>query len=245
MITFMKRTILNTVNSIKLIYLSTGSGTVCPICQWQGRDYDRVRGRGKPAANAKCPSCGSSSRHRLAYLLLSDLLPIHADKTLHFAPEKCVSPWLRRISHDYLSVDLSSPRAMRHMDITALDLPDDNYSLIWCSHVLEHIDQDHKAIAELFRVLKLGGLAVIMVPIYGATTFEDPTIQSPTERLKHFKQSDHVRLYGLDIQQRLANAGFEVQLKSTSDLPDDVVRKYALDYPSTKEIFLCRKRAAS
>jgi SAM-dependent methyltransferase len=241
MIKFVKRTILNTINRTKLIYLSLGQGTVCPVCQWQGRDYDRVLGHGKPAPNPKCPSCGSSPRHRLAYLLLSELLPVHADKTLHFAPEKCISPWLRRISREYLSVDLSSPRAMRHMDITSLDLPDNSYSLIWCSHVLEHIDADNKAMAELFRVLEHGGLAVIMVPVYGAQTYEDPAIQSPSERLKHFKQSDHVRLYGLDIQQRLSSIGFVVELKSISDLSDDVVCKYALDYPSTKEIFLCRK----
>lgn len=241
MIKLVKRFILNTTSKVKLIYLSSGKGTVCPVCQWQGRDYDRVQGRGKPAVNPKCPACGSSPRHRLAYLLLSELLPLHAKKTLHFAPEKCIAPWLKRISDDYLSVDLSSPRAMRHMDITALDLPDNSFSLVWCSHVLEHIEADHKAIAELFRVTQPGGLAVIMVPIYGPNTYEDPTIQSPAERLKHFMQTDHVRLYGLDVQQRLLRAGFDVELKSISDLPDVVVQKYALDYPSTKEIFLCRK----
>jgi predicted SAM-dependent methyltransferase len=127
------------------------------------------------------------------------------------------------------------------MDITDLKLQDDRFSLVWCSHVLEHIENDRKAMTELFRVLRPSGLAVILVPVYGAKTYEDPKIQSPEERLKHFKQEDHVRLYGLDIKSRLADVGFRVDVLQVSDVPAASVAKHVLEYPSTKEIFLCSK----
>lgn len=161
--------------------------------------------------------------------------------TLHIAPESCLEPWLRSISGEYLSVDLSSGSAMEHMDITDLKLEDDRFSLVWCSHVLEHIENDRKAMAELFRILHPSGLAVILVPVYGNKTYEDSKIQSPEERLKHFKQEDHVRLYGSDIQARLVDVGFKVDVLRVSDIPARSVTEHALEYPSTKEIFLCSK----
>jgi SAM-dependent methyltransferase len=195
----------------------------------------------KPADCLVCPSCGSFERHRFAYLALKDRLADYAEKVLHIAPERCLEPWLRSISGEYLSVDLSSGSAMEHMDITDLKLQDDRFSLVWCSHVLEHIENDRKAISELFRVLRPSGLAVILVPTYGNKTYENHNIQSPEERLKHFKQEDHVRLYGSDIENRLVDVDFKVDVLRVSDIPAKIVAKHALEYPSTKELFLCSK----
>jgi ubiquinone/menaquinone biosynthesis C-methylase UbiE len=130
---------------------------------------------------------------------------------------------------------------MAHMDITDLGLDDNSFSLVWCSHVLEHIENDHQAMSEVYRVLKPNGLAVIQVPIYRQKTYEDSAIQSPEERLKHFYQDDHVRLCGLDIVQRLQNVGFKVNVIDLSKLRDNHISKYGLDEPSTREIFLCSK----
>jgi predicted SAM-dependent methyltransferase len=222
-------------------YLSFGSGKECPICQWKGRAFIGRSNPNKPAKYFLCPSCGSSERHRFAYYVLKDRLQNSGNCTLHFAPEKCIEPWLRSISTEYLSVDIESPLAMQHMDINDLQIFNERYSLLWCSHVLEHIENDRKAMSELFRVLKPSGLAVIMVPIYGKDSYENPAIKLPGERLKHFYQEDHVRLYGLDIQNRLEKSGFQVEVIKTSDLPTDIINKYVLDFPSTNEIFLCSK----
>jgi SAM-dependent methyltransferase len=226
---------------LKLFYLSIGSSKACPICEWTGHSFIRCFYQYKPAPTYICPSCGSSERHRFAYFALKKRLGHHSEKILHFAPERCVEPWLRSISKEYLSVDLCSPNVMQHMDITNLTLENDNFSLVWCSHVLEHIENDRKAMMELFRVLRPFGLAVVMVPVYGKTTYEDHKITSSEERLKHFKQEDHVRLYGQDIRSRLEKVGFHVEVFSTSDLPKDDLTKYLLEYPSTREIFLCTK----
>ena len=228
-------------NLVRFFHLSLSSDRKCPICGWTGESFMRRSYPYKPADCLVCPSCGSYERHRFAYLALKDRLADYAEKTLHIAPERFLEPWLRSISGEYLSVDLSSGSAMEHMDITDLKLQDDRFSLVWCSHVLEHIENDREAMSELFRVLHPSGLAVIQVPVYGARTYEDSRIQSPEERLKHFKQEDHVRLYGSDIENHLVDVGFKVDILRVFDIPAKIVAKHALEYPSTKEIFLCSK----
>ncbi|MEJ2611971.1 MAG: methyltransferase domain-containing protein [Candidatus Thiodiazotropha sp.] len=172
---------------------------------------------------------------------MKDTLEKYADKTLHFAPERCIEPWLRSISKEYLSVDLTSAFAMKNMDITNLLLEDNSFSLVWCSHVLEHIEGDYKAMSELFRVLWPSGVAVVMVSIESAITYENPEVRTPAERLKHFKQEDYVRLYGLDIDDRLRDSGFKVDMLQVSDIFVDSINFQALEYPLTKEIFICTK----
>ena len=218
---------------------SLGTGRQCPLCGWKGRKFVEIVYPEKPGPCLVCPKCRSAERHRLAYYLLHGRLG-SGHRVLHVAPERQIERWLRGISTDYLSVDLSN-EAMRNMSLTELDLADNSFSLIWCSHVLEHIIDDRKAMSELFRVLKPGGMAIILVPIYGEKTYQDASIISPQERLKHFKQEDHVRLYGRDVVTRLRNVGFGVQVLDISGVPAADVKRYALDYPSTREIFLCSK----
>lgn len=226
---------------LKRFYLSIGSSKVCPICGWTGHSFLKRSYLYKPALTSICPCCESSERHRFAYLALKEVLIGKYEKTLHIAPERCIEPWLRTISKEYLSADLCLPIAMQHMDITNLPFKENAFSLIWCSHVLEHIDNDNKAISELYRVLRPSGIAVVMVPIYGDSTYEDTQIKTPEERLRHFKQKDHVRLYGLDIRKRFEEVMFIVNLISTTTFSKDEKSRYMLEYPSTKEIFLCTK----
>ena len=112
--------------------------------------------------------------------------------------------------------------------------------VILCSHVLEHVEDDRKAMRELFRVLRPGGWAMIQVPLSSQPTFEDPSITDPAERERLFWQADHVRLYGLDIADRLREAGFNVVTVFGEDLvdPDQLVKTGI--YPRDA-VFLCRK----
>src|SRR5207245_139121 len=101
--------------------------------------------------DAQCPICGSLERHRAAYVLLKSAIP-PGQKVLHVAPEPHMITWLVSRSCEYLNIDAQHP-AMRRMDLTKIDLPDCSKTLVWCSHVLEHILEDGKALAEMFRVL--------------------------------------------------------------------------------------------
>jgi SAM-dependent methyltransferase len=136
-------------------------------------------------------------------------------KMLHVAPEPELSRLIQKAAYiDYLSADLFAPdimvKVMVKMDITDIQYPDNTFDVIYCSHVLEHVPDDRKAIREFFRVLKDGGWAIVQVPIIADTTFEDLTVINPKERERLFGQFDHVRRYGPDYKDRLTEAGFSV-----------------------------------
>jgi SAM-dependent methyltransferase len=141
---------------------------------------------------------------------------------------------------EYISVDISSKEAMMTMDISQIQYPNDTFNLIYCSHVLEHVDDDRKAMGEFWRVLKPGGKAVLLVPIYIEKTIEDPSIIDPFERRRLFGQYDHVRVYGPDFKVRLAAAGFEVTSLMTGDLvSQNEIHIFGLKGDET--IFLAKK----
>jgi len=169
--------------------------------------------------NARCPSCGSLERQRLIALYLERRTSFFTDplKVLHFAPEPAFHEKFKSLSNlDYISADLISSRAMVKVDITDIPYEEHSFDVILCSHVLEHVQDDRKAMQELYRVLKPGGWALLQIPIQSSRekTYEDPSIVTPEERLKHFGQKDHVRIYGEDYKDRLASAGFTVKVDS-------------------------------
>jgi SAM-dependent methyltransferase len=213
----------------------------CALCGFTGWRFAGYGSAPKKRKDVRCPACGSLERHRLAHRMLSDELG-PGQRTLHVAPEPSIYPWLRRISSDYLSIDLER-EAMLAMDLMQLELPDADRTLVWCSHVLEHVDDDGRAMAEIYRVLRPGGRAVIQVPIAGDETFEDASIRGRAERTAAFLQWDHVRLYGLDIVERLRAAGFTVAVKRLAQLPRELVQRERLDFHLTNEVFVCQRPA--
>lgn len=211
---------------------------VCPICDWEGWQFNPNGIDLKRRYDSRCPNCSSLERHRLAYMVMKDKLK--NPKTLHVAPEPSIEPWLKRISASYISIDLYN-EAMMKMDLTDMTFEDNTFSLIWCSNVLEHIPADDKAINEMYRVCEPGGMAAIQVPIWRYETYENPEIKSKEDRLKYFYQHDHVRLYGLDIVDRLSSAGFKVEVIRAQDLGPELVFQHSLSLLSTNEIFVCYK----
>lgn len=148
----------------------------------------------------------------------------------------------KQLAHlDYLTADLLNPTVMVKMDITAIQYPDNTFDIIYCSHVLEHVADDRKAMRELHRVLKPDGWAVIMVPITAEKSFEDPSIIDPSARTRVFGQHDHVRRYGPDFKARLAEAGFKVEPVAPSAIaPVKEIRRLALR-DDQAPLFLCIK----
>jgi SAM-dependent methyltransferase len=160
---------------------------------------------------------------------------------LHLAPETQLSRLFEKASGiDYVSADLDSPEAMVKMDIMNIHYPNGIFDVIYCSHVLEHVVDDRKAMGELFRVLKAGGWAILQVPIFVGPTFEDPTVTAPEERERLFGQHDHVRRYGMDYKDRLAEAGFSVSVDGfVRELDDRAAARFGL--MRSEDIYLCRK----
>ena len=174
---------------------TAGTGVTCPCCGAHLRRFARFHGESE-----QCPHCESLRRHRALLLYLRDELRVASTggRVLHFAPEPSLQRWVASLDAvSYVSVDLESPLADVRADITKLPFEDDSFDLVICSHVLEHVPDDRTAIAELFRVVRPRGTAVIQVPAAEVDeTLEDPSVTDPAEREQLFGQYDHVRVCG-------------------------------------------------
>ncbi len=220
-----------------------GKGRFCPVC---GKSSRRFRPFGVvPRKDAECAHCGALERHRFLWLYVSrktDLFDGTPKKMLHVAPELCFeSRFKKRLGDNYLTADLFNARAMVKMDITNIEYPDQSFDVIYCSHVLEHVQDDKKAMREFCRVLKSNGWAILLVPVTADETFEDPSIVEPLERLKAFGQKDHVRRYGPDYVDRLREAGFRVEITEVNDF---VQNEEAIPMgltPASGQIYYCTK----
>ena len=195
--------------------------------------------------NVLSPGTLSLERHRLFWLYLKNKTGFFTEnlKVLHFAPEQAFYKKFRKMKNlDYTTTDLNSPIADVKADICNLPFSENEFDFIICNHVLEHIPDDSKAMKELYRVLKPGGMAILQVP-YKADlkiTFEDDSITDPKERARIFGQYDHVRVYGMDYFEKLRSIGFEVDaVDFTKEFSEKDIQKYRL--PIGELIPLCRK----
>lgn len=229
-------TLLGSYYNIRTLFYA-GNNVQCPVCKKSFKQF---------IDDHACPSCGSGRRHRLLYLYLEQQTNFFTTplKVLHFAPEHCFYkrfPALENLS--YISADLNSPRAMKKVDMTAIQYPDEYFDVVISSHVLEHVPDDQKAMRELLRVMKTGGWAIHQAPIdYSRErTFEDPAIQSNEDRLRHYGHIDHKRIYGQDYKERLQQNGFNVKEDNfVNTLSNEQIRRYGLD--TFEKIYYCQKR---
>ncbi|MDQ3933172.1 MAG: methyltransferase domain-containing protein [Actinomycetota bacterium] len=217
-----------------------GRGVECPCCGGRFRRF--VVLPEYVETERACYRCDSYARHRLVWLYLireTDLLSAPR-RLLHVAPsEPMYGDRLRALPNlDYVSADLEAPEAMEHWDITAIPHPAGSFDAILCSHVLEHVCDDRRAIAELHRVLRHGGWALIQSPVDPTReiTYEEP-VEDP---LAVFGQADHVRFYGRDYPDRLREAGFDVAVEHYVERFSAAEReRYGLD--PVEPIYLCTK----
>ncbi len=167
-----------------------------------------------------CPACDASDRERLYALYLRQRLatldPVCRYRFIDFAPSLALSRLLRTMERlEYRTADYFRPNVDDRVDISNMPLYTDNsVDAFLCSHILEHVPDDRAAMRELFRILRPGGFGIVMVPlIVGVTaTHEDPAINTPALRWRHYAQDDHLRLYGTqDFVARLAAAGLVVR----------------------------------
>lgn len=196
-----------------------------------------------------CPVCGASDRDRLIALFLKKF---YADKEnemisfLDIAPsiplQKLIKNMFKIIN--YRSADLKMTGVDDNLDITNMYLyANDQFDFIICSHVLEHVDNDRKAISELFRVLKPEAKAIIMVPVFLHLTddYENSQITSPTERWRHFGQDDHVRMYSKKgFIEKLETAGFDVKEYGVDEFSADGFFKAGITKQSV--LYVARKK---
>lgn len=222
-----------------------GNARYCPICENYSKKFLKF---GNPSRqDAQCPFCYSLERDRLAWLYLkreTTFFEPQAKSMLHVAPEAIFQSHFQRLIKDkYVTADLYRNDVMVKMDITDIQYPDETFDIVYCSHVLEHVPDDKKAMQEFYRVLKPNGWAILLVPIMEGATYEDLSITDPEERLKLYGQEDHVRKYGTDLVylNRLKEARFKVQIIEPSKFLDneEIIRMGITK--AAQNIYFCAK----
>jgi SAM-dependent methyltransferase len=202
----------------------------CNICGWRGAAFYPNTGPGYHEQDTLCPGCASLARHRSLVALLFDpgtsiveVAPMRGFETL-----VRLQPGVR-----YTSFDLHR-HAMEQGDLTRMRYATESLDYFVCFHVLEHIPDETRALAEIHRVLKSNGLAVLQVPIDWSRDFTEE-YPAPDPR-----DVGHVRRYGRDFAERLERHGFAVESRSVlDDFTADVVATYGM---SPEPIFFALKR---
>lgn len=233
----MKAKILSVLN--RILFFSNRKH--CPVCEsnffsfiplppeyeenWKRNGFPYVANDFETlnAAEFSCPVCGSTDRDRIfaSYLKTQQQLPL--SHILDIAPSGALSRWIRKnLNVDYKTADLFMKDVDYKVDIEDMNtLPGNHFDLVICSHVLEHVPNDMKAISEISRILKPGGQAILMVPIVKGLSklIEDPEEKRTEIRWKKFGQDDHIRLYSAnDFIERIESSGLKVKPYQMSDL---------------------------
>jgi SAM-dependent methyltransferase len=183
-----------------------------------------------------CPHCGSSDRDRLYAIYLISKFPgeFKGQHFLDIAPSNSLRTFIRQkySELEYRSADLERKDVDDRVDITHMNIYQDGFfDFFICSHVLEHIQDDNKALQELYRVLNEQGRGILMVPIMLTLEedYENSEITDPGERWKHFGQDDHVRMYSKKgFLRKIKSAGFQVSELGINFFGEDTFSRYGI-----------------
>lgn len=227
----------------------------CPCCGYRfrsfnGWDYKEItsmfntfRYEGIPQ-DVLCPICRALPRHRILALWCErHLRELRGASILYFAPERSMMRWMNRNGITYTTADLYTGGVDLKLDLQATGLEDASYDVIIANHVLEHVDDFRKALTEVHRILKTSGFFICSFPMDPKVDLIDEETEplSETERIRRFGQNDHKRVFGMNADQFLTEAGFEVEVIDGTDCPDEILPIVGpADYDMNR-LFCCRK----
>lgn len=239
----------------------------CPVCSSPVRQFNRLadfyydnldknefifsifQGETLNQFQYSCPVCGASDRDRLyALYFQKELSEVYSGfRFLDIAPSPSLQSFIKTKYSDinYRSADLMMGGVDDVVDITSMNIYEDNtFDFFICSHVLEHIQNDVKAMSELYRVLKPGGKGIAMVPIALSLEedYENPEITTAEGRWKHFGQDDHVRMYSKSgFVNKLASTGFLVHQLDVNFFGYEIFDKHGIHPRSV--LYVVEKRS--
>ncbi|MBN1143938.1 MAG: class I SAM-dependent methyltransferase [Bacteroidales bacterium] len=212
----------------------TGKKVRCNVCEKSFSRFIHLEN-----LDNLCPRCGSLARHRRLWQFIDREASFQPDhRILDFSPSRMLMKYFWKLYPNYVTTDFQKNILTdKNYDITSISEPDNTFDRIICYHVLEHIENDLKAMSELFRVLKPKGSAIIQTPFTEGATYENPAITSETDRLQHFGKEDHVRIYSVKgLQERLDSVGFSVNVFGYHEEPGNFY-----GFKETEYILLAQK----
>ena len=195
-----------------LIPFYKGENCQCNVCETYLKGFATLEN-----GESICPICGSLPRSRRLYMLLNKEFLKPNLLVLDFSPFRILYAKLKEKKEiSYFPSDFEDDFIADHQfDMRNIDTEDNKFDLIICYHILEHIIEDTIAMKELFRVLKKSGKVLVQTPFQEGEIYEDETIVTPADRLKHFGQDNHVRIYSIEgLVERLNNAGFTTEIRT-------------------------------
>jgi SAM-dependent methyltransferase len=189
---------------------------MCPVCRWEGEAFE---GRAHVELSL-CPSCRANGRDRFLHWCMSEQVDLNPGlRVIECSPglgelyQQTMATWFFYRASDY---DLRSHRSKLQLDLQAIDLPDGCTDVMLCAHVLEHVPDTDKALAELRRVVAPGGHLLLQVPVLQGTT------APPVEPEFHQDNTPVFWRFGFDLTPRLREHGFETALLCTAEFEDAI-----------------------
>jgi hypothetical protein len=236
-------------NKIRLFFLRfkyRGNKVVCTCCKSTFREFAPFGDNRRK--NAWCPKCESLERHRLLWMYFENKTNLYKAplKVLHVAPETVFFHLFKKQKNiDYHPGDIYPhlyPKGTVYFDLLNHQLPDNSFDVIICNHVFQYIEDDKKAMENIYKLMKKGGWGIMQVPIDTTrkVTYEDNSITDPLEREKAFGLKEHVRYYSYDYADKLRAAGFTVLVDDyTAEFSADDIYKYG--FWKGDAIYFCTK----
>jgi predicted SAM-dependent methyltransferase len=235
-----------------------GNGFTCNFCNASYRNFvpeypspniaDAIHSNAVIAGYGKnvfCPDCMSKNRERLLLAVMQHMIVVKNKTILHFSPEKLLFNYLKKEA-TVTTVDIMPgfykkiDHAISFSDATNLHFKDESFDMVIANHILEHIPEDLKAMKEMYRVLKSGGMALLQVPYSEKLndTIEDPYIDNPALQEQLYGQKDHVRIYALtNYLDRLSTAGFRIKVLNAEVL--EQFKNFAIQ--DGEKVIICYK----
>jgi SAM-dependent methyltransferase len=182
----------------------------------------------------ECPNCRATDRDRLyALFIAKQVAKSQSLELLEIAPSKQLSAMIKSYGKISLrTADLMMDEVDDKIDITDMKCyPANRFDAFICSHVLEHVPNDIKALCELRRILKPGGWGIVMVPVILAAEKidEDPTLEDVAERWRRFGQYDHIRTYSKNgLLERIAAAGLTVHQYDKDNFGTEIFARHGI-----------------
>lgn len=191
-----------------------------------------------------CPYCDALPRHRiLALWCEKHISQLRSSKILYFASEYGMKLWMERNGIRCTTADLTKKDADLNIDIQNTGLPDESYDVIFANHVLEHVDDFRAGLREVRRIMKKDGFFICSFPMDPKVELldEDPSVKTKEDRYQHYGQKDHKRVFGMNADRLLTEAGFMVERIDGKDYPDEIEPIVGPGDYDINLLFCCRK----